>query len=218
MENAGINVSGAVIDVLKERQIVDEDSARVVILCGGGNNGGDGYVIGRQLLCGGLWPVLYALKDPAALKGDAAVNHRACSHLGLEIHRVVTPAQVARHRGGWQKAHVLVDAMLGTGYVVGQTLREPFASAMEAVNGLQGPRVVSVDVPSGLDCDTGRSAKDSSGKDLAVRADRTVTFVAPKLGFERPGALAFLGQVVTADIGVPPGVAGRAEGGPPSPS
>lgn len=202
MENAGINASGAIFDLLSERYIIDEDSAAVAILCGGGNNGGDGYVVARQLHAWGLTPTVYALKPVSDLAGDAAVNAMVCQRLGLPIVELPDVLSVDRYSAVWQRAHLVVDAMLGTGFGGEMRVREPLASAILAVNDLAGPSIVSLDVPSGLDCDTGRPSGPDEAP-LAVRADLTVTFVAKKVGFDDPQAKGYLGKVVTADIGLP---------------
>lgn len=215
MENAGINAAGAVVDVLKKQFIVDEGSARVAILCGGGNNGGDGYVVARQLLSWGLSPRVYGVKPVEGLSGDAAVNAAAWVGLGQNITRIDDPAGLATSAERWRGDHVVVDALLGTGFGAEHgAMRGPTAAVVAAVNGLTAPapgtalgsgeadfrgrgRVVALDVPSGLDADTGRAVGE------AIKADLTVTFVAEKAGFAKPGAGVYLGKVVAADIGLP---------------
>lgn len=206
MENAGINASGAIFDLLSERYIIDEDSAAVAILCGGGNNGGDGYVVARQLHAWGLTPTVYALKPPADLTGDAAVNAKVCQRLALPIVELPDALAVDRYSAVWQRAHIVVDAMLGTGFSGQMQLREPIASAIRAVNDLAGPSIVCLDLPSGLDCDSGQPSPSDEGP-LAVRADLTITFVAHKVGFAQPEAKGYLGKIVTADIGLPHSIA-----------
>ena len=128
--------------------------------------------------------------------------------------RIDDPVGLAEAAAEWRGCHVLVDALLGTGYGAGRgPLRESMAAVVEAVNRLTeeagegtdagggggfGGHVVSLDVPSGLDADTGEP-----GRGLAVRADVTVSFVASKAGYAAAGAGAYLGRVVVADIGVP---------------
>jgi NAD(P)H-hydrate epimerase len=218
MENAGLNAAGAIMDLLKQTFILDEDSARVALVCGGGNNGGDGYVIARHLLAWGLRPTVYAVKPPAELDGDAAVNAHAWLKLGQPVHEL-------KEQDGWDKAiedwrccHAIVDAVLGTGFGDEQApMRDRAAAAVRAINrvradgeagrlpllagGAQRGRVVAIDVPSGLDADTGRPAGNEAGE--ATRADLTVTFVAEKAGFGEPEAATYLGRVVVADIGLP---------------
>ncbi len=203
MENAGINAAGAIFDELKNHVILDADTATVAVFCGGGNNGGDGYVIARHLAAWGLNPIVYAVADPAKLDGDAAVNHRVCHALGLRIVPLLDTAAHDEHAPTWTHAAALVDAMLGTGFT--GTVREPMATVVRRLNATPGtgpaprPRVIAIDVPSGLDCDTGEASPDGS----TVEADLTVTFVARKPGFDRDGADRYTGRVVVGDIGLP---------------
>lgn len=214
MENAGINAAGAVFDVLRDafEFEVDEENARIAIVCGGGNNGGDGYVVARQLKCWGMSPVVYAVKPVGELTGDAKVMVDAWVSVGGVVVEVPEEAAVERVASEWEAAHVVVDALLGTGYGIEKGgLRGAIAAAVrvmaglvaedsEDVGGFRG-RVVSLDVPSGMDADTGEVAGDADSG--AVRADQTITFVAEKAGFGVPGAEKWLGRVVTADIGLP---------------
>ncbi|MEM9913710.1 MAG: NAD(P)H-hydrate epimerase [Planctomycetota bacterium] len=218
MENAGINAAGAVFDVLREafEFEVDEENARIAVVCGGGNNGGDGYVVARQLKCWGMSPVVYAVKRPEDLVGDARVMADAWVSCGGQIVPASEAENVERHAEQWEAAHVVVDALLGTGYGAEKGgLRGVTAAAvramsrlvggdLEADGGLKGGfrgRVVALDVPSGMDADTGKVAGGDGGE--AVRADLTVTFVAEKAGFGEKVAGEWLGRVVTADIGLP---------------
>jgi hydroxyethylthiazole kinase-like uncharacterized protein yjeF len=204
MENAARNCSAVVVDLLRERgKPGAEGPPRALILCGGGNNGGDGYAMARHLSIAGIEVTVLAATDPAELKADAAVNCEIVKRLGLPL-LIATDAQaVRRHEGSFSDADVIVDALLGTGFS-GQ-VRGPVDEMIERCNaaGRAGAAVVSVDVPSGLDCQTGEAAQS------AVRATVTVTFVARKTGFASPAAQQYLGRVVVADIGVPPALVRR---------
>lgn len=196
MENASRNAAAVVLELLHHDLHVPLRQARVAILCGGGNNGGDGYAMARHLHNAGVAVALFAAKPPDQLPSDAAVNARIAQKMGLSLHPAVSDEEVERYAGQWRAAHVLVDALLGTGF--SGVVRPPLDGLIEKVNQLAGPRVVAVDVPSGLDCDTGTAAA------MAIKAHVTVTFVATKTGFRRPEAGRWLGRVVVADIGVPP--------------
>ena len=216
MENAGLNAAGAIMDLLKAEFVVDEDSARVSIVCGGGNNAGDGYVIARHLLAWGLSPTVYSLKPVEELDGDAAVNAKAWLKLGQGVEDLSKPGAVGEASERWRQSHVVVDAVLGTGFSDDKApMRPGVAAVVRAISELrQAPesaegggflgRIVAVDVPSGLDCDTGRPAGGEAG--AAVRADLTITFMAEKAGFAAAGAGRYVGRVVVADIGVPEAV------------
>ena len=200
MENAAIHTAAAVFEALAST--VAPDEARVVVLCGGGNNGGDGYAIARHLHNRGANVTIYAVVPAERLKGDAEINHRVCRHLGLDIRPLSTAAQLDSEASTWSAAHVLIDAMLGTGFR--GEVRKHMAEVIRCADQLDGPMTVAVDVPSGLDCETGEPAN------AAIRADLTVTFVAPKTGFDQPAARERLGRVIVADIGVPPPFVSRA--------
>lgn len=202
MENAGRNAAQAVLALLDERKI-DRGRARVAVVCGGGNNGGDGYVVARHLYNAGVWVVLHPVKDPRALAGDAQLNCTVAAKMGVEIRLARDKEELAAASADWDRAHVIVDALLGTGFV--GVLRSPVDAVINRINKARtwGSSVVSLDLPSGLDCDTGRPARPT------IRADLTVTFVARKVGFGRSGAAEFLGRVLVADIGAPPALIDR---------
>ncbi|NLW51379.1 MAG: NAD(P)H-hydrate epimerase [Candidatus Brocadiaceae bacterium] len=193
MENAGRAC------VLAAVRLMGGEAAgrRVGILCGRGNNGGDGLVVARHLSNAGARAdvvLLTTVDEALEAGGDAAVNLRIVRHMALPLRQAPTAAEAAEAVGGLLDADLIVDAMLGTG--ARGEVREPVRSAIEALQGYEGP-VLAVDVPSGLDCDTGRPMG------ACVRARCTVTFVARKVGFDEPGAGAWTGAVEVADIGVP---------------
>lgn len=181
MENAGRGAA----EVLRR---LNPDRRPTVIACGKGNNGGDGFVIARHLDNAG-WKVRVLLfADPAALTGDAAIMYRIVERSGLPL--TVQPApEPGLFAGGW-----VVDALFGTGLT--GPVREPFDRVIAAINASRA-KVLAVDLPSGLDCDTGRPLG------ATVRADATVTFVAPKLGFANNESRAWTGDVIVAEIGAP---------------
>jgi NAD(P)H-hydrate epimerase len=171
-----------------------------VILCGPGNNGGDGFVIARHLDNHG-WPVdvLTVAKcgDPNK-PADADVNFDILFTAGIpftQFHPDHFTSQQADHiakrlnRDGW-----IVDALFGTGLT--RVLGPPYAELVDLVN-TSGSPVLAVDLPSGLDCDTGEPLGPT------IRATHTATFVAPKKGFLNPKAKEWTGEVHVIDIGVP---------------
>ena len=195
MENAGRQAAGEV-RVLTEARGIKVSASQIAVLCGGGNNGGDGYVAARYLYNYGAVVTIYSVKDPKTLQGDTALHHGICSQMGIDIRPVLDAGQLEIESKRWGQAHVLVDALLGTGF--SGEVRSELASVIDRCNTLVSPRVVAVDVPSGLDCDTGQPAVST------IRADLTVTFVSMKVGFSNPEAAVCLGRVVVADIGTPP--------------
>lgn len=189
MENAG---RGAAV-ILHERA----PQARVGIVCGKGNNAGDGFAIARHLANLGHDVHLLLAADPAGLRGDAAINWRVADRMELPAVMLESATQ-ADWEGAIAGADWIVDALLGTG-AVGPP-RGAIATAIAAVNAVaarDGAHVLAVDLPSGLDCDSGVVAEP------CIRADLTATFVAPKVGFETRAARGVLGEVQVVDIGAP---------------
>jgi NAD(P)H-hydrate epimerase len=186
MENAGRGT----VDVLESLGI----HGPVVVCAGAGNNGGDGFVIARRLDLRGYQVRVLLLADPARLTPDAALNYRILEASGISIERPPAgdlPDWLSVRLAG---ADWIVDALLGTG-ARGEP-RPPLDAAIDAINAA-GRKVLAVDLPSGLDCDTGQAARHT------IRAAHTCTFVAPKPGFAAPGASQYVGQVHTVDIGAP---------------
>lgn len=190
MENAGRNT----VELLDNRGDV-LTHVPVVIVCGKGNNAGDGFVIARHLENRGFEVEVLLAFDPDSLRGDAAIMYGVIERAGTPIRSMVHQRQ-----GSWVDAMtargrpLLFDALLGTG-LSGQ-VDAICQRAIEAINESDS-LVISVDVPSGLDCDTGRPLG------CAVKAGVTVTYVARKVGFDQPGASDYTGDVIVADIGAP---------------
>jgi len=201
MENAGLGAAHHVGEVAGER------GARVAVLCGGGNNGGDGYVIARHLANAAFDVLVCECVEPGLLAGDAGLNREIVRRMGIPRLRVTTGEELAAVREELARAGVLVDALLGTGFH--GAVRPHLARVIEAVNAARAradegrARVVAIDLPSGLDCDLGEPSN------ATIRADLTVTFVARKRGFDRPGSQEWTGRVVVVPIGAPPGLAER---------
>ena len=208
MENAGRGC----VDVLEQLGI----DGPVVILCGKGNNAGDGFVIARHLAVRGHDCRVLLLCPPAELRGDAATNFAILQKFGVDTIDTTTNASIQRagllgtRRGESSStpatleqllsdhaanAAWLVDALLGTG-AVGDP-RPPFDAAIDWFNA-QPAKKLAVDVPSGLDCDTGQPSSHT------IRADHTCTFAAMKTGYLQPSAQPFTGAVHVCDIGIPP--------------
>jgi NAD(P)H-hydrate epimerase len=184
MERAGRAVVGAIAPLVRP-------GSRFTVVCGGGNNGGDGWVAARLLQPSGRVRVV-AVVDPGALGGDAAVMARRALEAGVPLEPFVEGAPL-----GAGPDDLVIDALLGTGLT--RPAEGRFAAAIEAIAGARrgGARVLSVDVPSGLSADTGRPLGP------CVEADATVTLGLQKRGLVLfPGA-ALAGTVTVADIGLP---------------
>ncbi len=190
MENAGRNAADIVDAHLAES---DRMISRVLIFCGRGNNGGDGFVIARHLSNRGRTVRVVLVADPDRLSPDAKANYGICTAMKICMLRAESVEGIRAI--DIQPDDLLVDALLGTGFR--GAVREPLASLIHRINATRHGGVVAIDVPSGLDCDTGVPA------DACVRADVTVTFVASKAGFERGTASDYVGRCHVVDIGVP---------------
>ena len=166
----------------------------MVLVCGTGNNGGDGYVIARHLDNAGFPVRVGSAVDPGILAGDAAVNHAAW----VSGNGAVDVVEAGEWDDMLAGADWIVDALLGTG--TRGDVRPPFDAAIDAINRTSDEsrrRVLSVDLPSGLDCDSGTPL----GR--CVRADHTATFVAAKRGLLEDGASEWVGAIHVVDIGIP---------------
>jgi NAD(P)H-hydrate epimerase len=181
-----METAAAAVVAFLEQRFEPLAAERIAILCGKGNNGGDGFAIARQIKVKhpGADVMVFAVA-PDQLKGDAAANYAMWLAVGGSVEAEITPAM--------RQATIIVDALLGTG--LEGPAREPFARLIEEVNlGFDGAAIVSVDIPSGMRSDVGESGD-------CVRADYTVTFTAPKLGQVLPPNCEFCGELVTIPIG-----------------
>lgn len=195
MENAGRGTADVLSTLIGGPAAV---KGPVIIVCGKGNNGGDGFVIARHLDLRGYPVKVVLLCDPAQLRGDAQTNYAILTKLGVPIISDSAAANLSAHFDG---AAYLVDAVLGTG-ATGEP-KFPFDVAIDAMNS-SGIPILAVDLPSGLDCDTGVPAAHT------IRAAHTCTFVAAKCGLLAASAAPYVGQIHVCDIGVPQHLAKKA--------
>jgi NAD(P)H-hydrate epimerase len=186
MENAG---RGAV-DVLEAEGI----GGPIVICAGKGNNGGDGFVMARHLENRGHLVRVLLFSDPSALRGDAAINFEILKAANTPLEVFANAADAGTLADRFRSADWIVDALLGTGTQGG--IREPFLTIIHAMNN-SSAKVLAVDLPSGMDADTGQPVG------ACVKADVTATFAARKIGFDAPLASNLTGAVHVVDIGVP---------------
>lgn len=187
MENAGRSVAQETLKLLRNKR-----NPEVCVICGLGNNAGDGFVVARHLINAGLSVRVLLIGRGRRLKHDAAINYEILKKIKypvLESDRVSK-----RQLKIIQSADIIVDAIFGVG--LNRRITEPFLGFIEAVNRL-GKKVISVDIPSGLDGTTGRIYG------ACVIADVTVTFTLMKKGFLKMQGPVHAGKVVVADIGIP---------------
>jgi NAD(P)H-hydrate epimerase len=189
MENAGRQVVAA-IEAAYEQQL----AGRVAVLCGRGNNGGDGFVVARTLLQRGVDTAVFVIGSVAEIRGDARTNLDILGRLGLTVVEIGDEQSWELHFSEIAQCTLIVDAILGTGLksAVSGMLETVFAD----VNASDIP-IVAVDLPSGLSADTPQLIGDCIG------ATMTVTLAAAKLPLVLPPGEAHAGDVVIADIGIP---------------
>jgi NAD(P)H-hydrate epimerase len=175
MENAARAAADVAVQMLKPGE-------PVLIVCGGGNNGGDGLAVARLLHIRGYAVEVSLAVDPAKYSGDALTNW--------------TIVQAMHIPTGWEsKPALIIDALFGTG--LSQPPRAEELAIIENMNEQKLP-ILAIDVPSGMDCDTGLPLGPA-----CVRATRTITFVAEKAGFATPQSRHFTGDITVGDIGCP---------------
>ena len=180
MENAGKAVSEIALAELKNIK-----NKKAAVFCGSGNNGGDGFVAARYLFNKGINVSVYLIGRRANLKNDPKVNAEALDKIGVEIREISAP--VSLDHG------LIIDAIFGIG-LKGE-VKEPARSIINDLN-KKSITVISVDVPSGLDADTGEILG------IAVKAGITVTMQFPKQGFYKNKGPEYTGKIITVDIGI----------------
>src|SRR5438093_6306044 len=189
MENAGRQVVAAM-----EAMHSDLLELEVAVLCGRGNNGGDGFVVARTLLQRGVSVSVFLMGRVADVRGDARINLEILGRLGLTVVEIGDSQAWELHFSEVRDCSIIVDAIFGTG------LNAPVSGLIESVIAdvnAAGITVVSIDVPSGLSADSPEPIGPS------VEADTTVTLAAPKLPLVLPPGEAHSGDIVIADIGIP---------------
>lgn len=184
MENAAIAAANIATGMISSK-----DRGEILVLCGGGNNGGDGLAIARHLHNRQFAVKIFLTADPEKYINEAKTNWQIVQAMGLPISRPQLEA-IARER-----PILIVDAIFGTGLT--QPPRDPFAQIAAAVQKIGAP-VLAIDIPSGLDCDTGFPLGSA-----CIKATRTITFAAEKAGFANPKSREYLGEVSVGDIGCP---------------
>lgn len=185
MENAGRGIA--------EILLAENPKGKVVICCGRGNNGGDGFVIARHLNAAGVDVQVLLFADPKELVGDACMNHAIIAHSDIPM-KVLTSPSAENLKNIFKDAVWIVDALVGTGQK--GSLRTPLDLVVRQIN-QSGVKVLAVDLPSGLDADTGIAS------DPTIKATITATMVTLKPGFQNPEAQAYLGKLMVVGIGLP---------------
>ncbi len=196
MENAGRNCAELILRFL-EAKGEPITTSRILICCGKGNNGGDGFVIARHLAIAGADPTILLWAKPSELTSDAAANYQILAKSGSRFVFANAPEALSSMETVNHPPTIIIDALLGTGAT--GPARQPYAQAINWINA-QNATVIAIDLPSGLDSETGEPHPPT------IRATHTLTFVGQKTAFQNPAAAEFLGQMHVIDIGVPQAV------------
>jgi NAD(P)H-hydrate epimerase len=198
MENAGRQAVAAM-----EAAFDDLATSHVAVLCGRGNNGGDGFVVARTLAQRGVQSTVFLLGAVADVRGDARTNLEVLGRVGLTVVEISNAQDWELHFSEVSECDLIVDAMVGTGF--SGALSGLLETVVADVNGLGVP-VVAIDLPTGVSADSHEVAGS------AVEASMTVTLAAPKIPLVFPPADAYAGDLVIADIGIPPPVVDELDG------
>jgi len=187
METAGRAVAEVALRMLGARR------GHVMVVCGPGNNGGDGFVAARVLRDRGVDAVVYLAAARAAVRGDAGTHLEILERAGGAVHSIAAPEQLAALGARVIDAVLVIDALFGVG------LARPIEGHLAEVVTMmrRAERVLAIDLPSGLDADTGRELG------VAVIAARTVTMAAAKVALVSAPGFAYAGELEIAEIGIP---------------
>jgi NAD(P)H-hydrate epimerase len=177
MENAGRSVAEEALKMLRGKK-------RAAVVCGSGNNGGDGLVAARHLLNAGVKVKVYLLGDASKLKTDPQINLNILKQMKQKIGKSLRKIE---------KTDLIIDAIFGIGLT--SEVRKPYLSVIKYLNQTKIP-VLSVDVPSGLNADTGEVLG------ATVKAKKTVTFIASKHGFYKADGPKYCGKIIVRNIGI----------------
>jgi hydroxyethylthiazole kinase-like uncharacterized protein yjeF len=192
MENAGRSCAELIKD-----ELAGIAKPKICIFCGTGNNGGDGYVIARHLLNYGFVVSVVICGSREKIKGDARTNLDILEKMGQLVNQLnLDDDDITRYVEEFTTgADIIVDSIFGTG--LNGKLNDKYKLLIESINAQNLP-ILAVDIPSGLDCDSGEPLG------AAIMAKYTVTFVAAKKGFGSAGAAQYTGDIFIASIGVVP--------------
>lgn len=195
MENAGRNSA----HIIQQEYVRLGNQGTVLIACGSGNNGGDGFVVARHLTNCSIPVQTVLVGTPDQMSHDAAINYRIAQRMKIGTTQYDHNSEIQRsdqllEYPDQPTISVCVDALLGTG--AKGCPRPPMDRLIPIVNRLEAFRI-AIDTPTGLDCDSGQASE------VAFQADLTLTFVAMKTGFQTDSAKSLLGKCRIVDIGIP---------------
>ena len=191
MENAGRNVAEEVYKMTD-----NQNKIKVAVLCGKGNNGGDGFVVARHLHNYGITVGVFLVAKISDIvkDADAGTNLKILLNMKIAIREILLTTEMNNILMELCSYDIIVDALFGTG--LSGDVREPFKMLIDGVNNLNRP-IVSVDIPSGIDCNNGNILG------TAMKATKTVTFAAGKRGFYLGNGPLHTGEIIVTDICIP---------------
>ena len=195
MESAGRGCVSALYTLTQGRPL-----NRVTLVCGVGNNGGDGFVVARYLVERGIGVMVYLLGKASYLTGEALENYQLLSPLAVDVVEILDTEYLESVKRTLGESDLIVDALFGTG--LARNVGGVFARVVSAMNQSEAP-ILSVDIPSGICADTGRVMG------CAVEASATATFCRPKPGHVLYPGRSHVGDLSIVDIGIPERVVGR---------
>jgi NAD(P)H-hydrate epimerase len=190
MENAGYAVSTQILEMIEQHNL---ETPKIIVICGKGNNAGDGYAAARQLAQNDLNPIIVSLFEEDELSGDALINHNIAKHFVDIIY--YKEIEVDQFINIIAEADIIVDAIFGTG--LNSPVKGIINDVIDSINQYAEGLIVSVDIPSGVNASTGMIME------TAVVADYTVTFFAPKLGIILYPGADNAGEIIVSDISIP---------------
>ncbi len=188
MENAGCATAEVAASLLQQ-----SGSKKVLVVASTGNNGGDGFVAARHLANAGYSVTVFVSGDKAHLKNSAQINYDILHAMKLRVFDIKSEGDWNRFKVYLRFTDLVVDALMGTGFMA--PLRDDLQQIIKAIN-QSGKKTLSIDVPSGVEADTGRT-------ELGIKADTTVTFSLPKPGLYLYPGCEHAGRVVVKNIGIP---------------
>jgi NAD(P)H-hydrate epimerase len=195
MENAGREACRILLEYF-----AGHTKRRIGVIAGRGNNGGDGFVIARYLANSGARVNVYLLAKSTSLRGDAAANFNLLTPLGIPVVELPDKTKFSKHKTAMRRMDLWVDAILGTG--LKSDIKGYFSEVIDFLNRLDKP-ILAVDVPSGLNADTGQPCGN------CIQSRATVTFAFAKIGhMQYPGA-DYCGKLSIVDIGIPNTIAAK---------
>jgi NAD(P)H-hydrate epimerase len=189
MENAGLRVLETIAGLIGELR-----NAKIIILAGKGNNGGDGLVLGRHLINAGAQVETFLLGEPRNMSSDAYINYSILEKMTDSLFPLSVDEDVDRLKIALLSADLIVDAIYGIGFR--GSLNDFETRVAQMINWSQA-RVVAVDIPSGVEANTGMI------NGVAIRANHTVTLALPKIGLVLDPGREWVGNLTVADISIP---------------